>query len=149
LGGLLKFQQFSALQKHIHASVSLKQVPRSYLIIHPQREERRKLLEELGKELTTLYKNAATSFLEGEEASWGQVIDMLMSPSLFGDEQIIIWNGLKNLPEPVLEKSRSYILNPSPGAFFLMGAESAKVFSDLYQNTKKELILLDFSEEKP
>ncbi len=145
----MKFQQFSALQKHIQASVSLKQVPKSYLIIHPQREERRKLLEELSKELTILHKNASTAFLEGEEASWGRVVDTLMSPSLFGDEQIVVWNGLKNLPEPVLEKSREYILNPSPGTFFVMGAESSKGFADLYQKTKKELILLDFSEEKP
>jgi len=145
----LRFQQFSALQKHIQSSESLKQVPKSYLIVHPQREERRRLLEELGKELTSVSKNAATAFFEGEETSWGQVIDTLMSPSLFGDEQIVVWNGLKNLPEQVLEKSRDYILNPTPGTFFVMGAESAKGFSDLYQNTKKELILLDFSEEKP
>ncbi len=153
MGGSLKFQQFLALQKHIQSSASVKQVPKSYLIIHPQREERRKLLEQLALELTAIYKNGVTLFLGVEEAPWGQVYDALMTPSLFGEEQIVVWDGLnsKNVSEQVLaEKSRDYILKPSPQAFFLMGAEGAsKGFIDLYQNTKKELILLDFSEEKP
>jgi len=149
VGYPLKFQQFSALQKNIQDSSALKQPTRSYLIIHPQREERRKLLENLSEEIKVHHKGATTLFFEAEQTEWGQVHESLMTPSLFGEDEIIIWNGLKNLSETVLEKSQEYILNPSSQAFFLMGAESAKGFSDLYQKTKKELVLLDFSDEKP
>jgi DNA polymerase III subunit delta len=149
MGCLLKFQQYAALQKHIQDSSSLKQTTRLFLIIHPQREERRKLLENLSGEIKQYNSGATTLFLEAEQVEWGQVHDSLMTPSLFGEDEIVIWNGLKNLSESVLDKIRDYILNPSPSAFFLMGAESAKGFSDLYQKTKKELVLLDFSDEKP
>ncbi len=149
MGGPLKFLQFAALQKHLHSSASLNQLPRSYLIIHSQREERRRVLENLKDEILNYYKDATSIFFDAEQISWGQVHESLMTPSLFGEEEIVIWNGLKSLPEQVIEKSIEYILAPSSRAFFIMGAESSKGFADLYQKAKKELVLLDFSEEKP
>ncbi len=149
MGCRLKFQQFSSLQKHIQDSFSLKQPSKSYLVIHPQREERRRILENISQELKIHNLGAEALFFEAEQSEWGQVYESLMTPSLFGDDEIVIWNGLKNLSDQVLAKSLEYILNPSPKAFFLMGAESSKGFLDLYQKAKKELVLLDFSEEKP
>ena len=145
----MKFQQFAGLQKHIQSSFALKQLPRSYLIVHPQREERRKLLEKVSQEITTYHLTATTTFFEAEKSTWEEVYELLMTPSLFEDEEIVIWNGLKNLSESVLEKNLEYILNPSSKVFFLMGAEGIKGFSDFYQKAKKELVFLDFSEEKP
>jgi DNA polymerase III delta subunit len=72
-----------------------------------------------------------------------------MTPSLFGEEEIIVWDGLKNLPELVLEKMANYVKHPSSRSFLLLGAETSKGFTEFYQKSKQELILLDFSEEKP
>lgn len=118
-------------------------------MIHLQREERRRVLENLASEIIQYYQGATTLFFEEEQTSWGSVHESLMTPSLFGNQEIVIWNGLKNLPEQIIEKSIQYIVKPSDQAFFIMGAESSKGFADLYQKAKKELVLLDFSEEKP
>lgn len=145
----MKFQQWTFLQKHIGSSSSLKQCPRSYLVIHSDREERRSYLEKLAKEILLFYPKASLVFFEDEQSSWGQIYEALMTPSLFGEEEIIVWDGLKNLPEPVLEKIAKYVTAPSSRSFLLLGAENSKGFTELYQKAKQELVLLDFSEEKP
>ncbi len=146
MGGILKFQQSLALQKHVESSFALKQLPRSYLILHPQREERRRLIEKLTQKLIA-YTGA--NLVSYEEESWGQVYNTLATPSLFGEEEVVVWNGFKKIPEEVPEKILHYVLNPSPKAFLVLGAESSKFFSDLYGQGKKELVLLDMTEEKP
>ncbi|MBX9924311.1 MAG: hypothetical protein K2Y01_09395 [Rhabdochlamydiaceae bacterium] len=145
----MKFQQWTFLQKHIGSSSSLKQCPRSYLVIHSQREERRSYLEKLGHEILLHHPKASLVFFESEQTSWGQIYETLMTPSLFGEQEIIVWDGLKNLPEQVLEKMLKYISSPSSRSFLLLGAETSKGFTEFYQKAKQELVLLDFSEEKP
>lgn len=142
----MKFQQIAALEQHIESNLSSKNVIRSYLILHSQREERRKILEKISKQIS-IQSKAEVSFQEGKE--WDLVSHTLAAPSLFGDLEVIVWDGAKNLSEETESKLIKYILNPSPWAFLLIGADSFKSFSSLYKKVSKELIVLDLAEEKP
>lgn len=142
MGESLKFQQLPVLRKYLG---SLKVLPRCYLVIHPEREERRNFLEQIAEEIQSRQKDLSILFLEGEESSWGQVYDSLMTPSLFGGEEAMIWNGVKAPFEALL----TYALKPSKFAFLLIGAESFKPYAEFYEKTSSSLVLLDFSEEKP
>ena len=110
----MKFQQSLALQKHIESSFSVGQLPRSYLVLHPQREERRRLIEKITQKLID-YTQANIVFYE--DADWGQVYNSLATPSLFGEEEVVVWSGFKKLPEEIPEKILNYILKPSLKAF--------------------------------
>lgn len=142
----MKFQQIAALEKHIDSSCSSKNFIRSYLVLHPQRDERRRLLEKIGKQISGPTKGEIF-FHEGKE--WDSVYHSLSAPSLFGEPEILIWDGFKSLSEEGGEKLCKYLLNPSPWAFLLIGADSFKSFSQLYAKVSKELAVLDLSEEKP
>lgn len=141
----MKFLQFIALQKVLRSSSS--QIPRCYLVIHSQREERRRVLEKVSEEIARSYqKKTSTVWLEGDSISWGRVKNTLLTPSLFEEEEIVIWNGVDKVD---LEDLAHYVANPSSKAFFLMGVEQFKSFAELYQKNQKHLVLLDLSEEKP
>ncbi len=141
----MKFQQILPLQKYIDSSFAGKKLPRSYLVVHPQREERRNLLEKISQKLASLTQ-AEVSFLEGD---FGQIYQTLATPSLFGSQEVVIWDDFKKLTEEVQQKIVSYILKPSPFSFFLIGMESSKAFPSLYTQVDKELVFLDVSDEKP
>lgn len=142
----LKFQQMGLLQKYLQSN---KEIPRSYLVLHSQREERRKLLETLSETVIAKKTKASSHFWEAEEKEWDFLYENLMTPSLFGEEEVLIWNGVKGLSERALESLISYVLSPSPHAVLLIGVDSVKAIPDLYQKTKQSLVFLDFSEEKP
>jgi DNA polymerase III subunit delta len=142
----LKFQQTLLLQKHIEESAHAGQIPRCYLIVHPQREERKRIAEKIGKKIGLL-KGAFTSFYEGND--WNFIHYKLSEGSLFQEETVIAWDGGKSLPEGSLGKILAYLQNPSPGFFLIIGVETTKGIQDLYEKAKKNLLFLDFSEEKP
>ncbi len=142
----MKFQQPSLLEKHIETGLGKKDFVSSYLVLHAQREERRKLLEHLILQLRTRLE-AEVSFHEGKE--WDVVYHALSSPSLFGNYEIVVWEAPKGVSEEDLEKLVKYLLSPSEKILLVIGAESFKPFSRLYEKVSKQLVVLDLSEEKP
>ena len=146
LGEFLKFQQISAFEQHIEVNLSSKVPSKSYVILHSQKEERRKILEKISTKISS-YNKAEITFLEGKE--WNHVNHVLSAPSLFGDVEIVVWDGVKSLSDDVIDKLLRYIINPAPWAFLVIGADSFKSFSSLYTKVSKELVILDLTEEKP
>lgn len=138
----MKFQQRSALEKQIEQGNSF----RSYLIVHPNKEERKKLLAQVGEKIARTIQGKLSS-CEGKE--WESVYHLLSAPSLFGDQEVILWDLGKGGGEELLQKMQKYIFRPSPWAFLLIGLDSMKPFAGLYKAAEKEIALLDFSEEKP
>lgn len=142
MGQCLKFQQIVNLLEQADS----KSKYRSYLIVHPQREERRKLLEKLSQRFIELFQ-AERVFHEGKD--WDYAYYDLAAPSLFEKEQVVIWEAPKGVQEETMEKIFRYMDNPSPWAFLLIGAESFKPFAKGYSRLDKKLAILDLSEEKP
>jgi DNA polymerase-3 subunit delta len=145
----MKFQQWIQLQKFMKSSFSAGQGPRVYLVVHRQREERKNLLvEKIAQEISLFSRGATSRFLEADQIEWKDVHTTLCTPSLFGEEEIVIWDGVKEIPSSYAE----YVLSPSKQAFFLVGMEAipkGNGLLDLYKQTKQSFVLLDLSEEKP
>lgn len=137
----MKFQQRSALEKQIEQGNFL----RSYLIFHPNKEERKKLLVQVGDKIASAVQGKL-SFCEGKD--WESVYQILSAPSLFGDQEVILWD-IGKTTEDLLEKIQKYIFRPSPWAVLVIGAEGMKPFTSLYKGAEKEIGVLDLSEEKP
>jgi len=142
MGYAVKFQNVGALEQYIETGGGVK----SYLILHSERDERRKLLEKTAEKIAGFSK-AEISF--SEEREWDFVYHSLSAPSLFGTGEVVVWDGCKNISEKNFDRILKYIQNPSPWAVLLIGAESFKVFSSLYAKAAKELAVLDLGEEKP
>ena len=142
----MKFQQLLAIQKHIEVSFSLKQPPRSFLVVHPEKGERKRLLEKIAEKIGSL-SQGTPSFYEPEE--WGKAYEILMSPSFFCKNEILVLDGIKTFSQDMERSLLSYILQPSPHVFLLLGGEPSKAMPPFYDKTKKELVFLDMGEEKP
>jgi DNA polymerase-3 subunit delta len=137
----LKFEQRSLLEKQIE-----KGGIQSYLIVHPNKEERKKLLSQVGEKIACQTEASIVSY-EGKQ--WDSIYHNLSAPSLFGDQEVILWDLGKGGEEEVLPKIQRYIMNPSSWASLLIGVESLKPFAALYKEAQKQIALLDLSEEKP
>jgi DNA polymerase III subunit delta len=149
MGGALRFQQIAPFQKHLQTSLQMSQAPKAYLIVYAQREERRRILENIIENLQKTFEGASASFLDAEEVPWSQVADQLNTRSFFASHVIVVWDGIKQLSDKAQEAVLHYLQHPSDSAFLLLGGESAKVFSKVYKDAKQELVVLDLSEEKP
>jgi DNA polymerase-3 subunit delta len=132
-----------ALQKQVDEFFGKGEKPPIYLIFHPQREERRRLMEKLSQKICE-QTEATLSF--HEMASWEDVFYELSSPSLFLEKKVFAWDIGKNLEESVVEKIARYIQKPALDYFLIVGAESHKAVGSL---VKQNIITLDMAEEKP
>lgn len=141
----MKFLQPIPLQKHMEASAASGAVPAVYLVLHAQREERRRFLEKIAETLALLTKAEIRS-IDGE---WKDVYPLVATPSLFGEKEIILWSEGKELLEETLLKMKRYVASPSPSSYLLIGAEPSKELAKFYSECQKSIVLLDLSEEKP
>ena len=55
----------------------------------------------------------------------------------------------KSFKKPELEELANYFLKPSSFAYLVIGAMHFKNFEEFYPKVKKELVILDLSDEKP
>ena len=84
-----------------------------------------------------------------QEGSQGRLEDLfrgLNTGSLLGGKQVLYLDGVDKCKKNGLALVAKYLANPSPFAYLLLGASSAKGLADL---SKKELVTCDLSEEKP
>lgn len=75
------------------------------------------------------------------------VLEELNTQSLFGGSNLVVLDRIDKTKDH--EKLIRYIEHPNPHACLILGASSLKPVSDLYQKGKKEVIVLDLSDEKP
>jgi len=77
------------------------------------------------------------------------ILEQLNSYSLFGGDSIVIVDHIEKLKKSACDALAQYLTSPSPRIFLVLGGASLKGLADLYQKGKKELVILDLSEEKP
>ncbi len=143
----MKFQGWPAFAKHLSESTPDHLSP-IYLVIAACSFERKKICDKI---ISALHKkdpqiiaqhcDAATDSLEG-------VVQQLNSRSLFGSSPVVVCDGLEKLKKSGWEPLLAYAGRPSPFAYLILGSASAKNTADLYQKGKKELVILDLSDEK-
>lgn len=67
--------------------------------------------------------------------------------SLFGGRSVIFFDEIQSLKP--LTPLIHYISSPNQASTLILGANAMKPLSDLYHKGKKEIVVLDLSEEKP
>ena len=86
---------------------------------------------------------------EGNQKDLEERMDGLNTLSLLAGKQVLCLDCIDKLKKNGLELLASYAAKPSPFAYLLLGAGSAKGLGDLYTKAKKELVSCDLSDEKP
>ncbi|MBS0650448.1 MAG: hypothetical protein JSR93_04740 [Verrucomicrobia bacterium] len=143
----MKFQSWPAFGKHLNESAPNHLSP-IYLIIAPCSYERKKICDMIMAALHKKDPSLAPQHCDAAAASLNEVVDQLNSRSLFGSAPVIICDGLEKLKKSGWEPLLSYAENPSTFSYLILGSSSAKNTADLYQKGKKDLVVLDLSDEK-
>jgi hypothetical protein len=126
----VKFQRLLTLLQYLETAET---PPRCYLVLEQDKEERKRSIRKLAEKLSL-----KTISFEGGDFT--PVYSALSSPSLFGEEEVIIWDGVKKISDTVV----SYVKNPGSHCFFIIGGDSLKPFVSL-----EGAALLNTTEEKP
>lgn len=141
----MKYHNLASFDKHLKEAFPHHLSP-TYLIVTPCPFERREIAKKI---FSLLEKKESSSFrtLDSQTSSVEHVIASLNTLSLFGEKEILFFDGIETIKP--LTSLINYISHPNPTSFLILGSSSMKPLADLYQKGKKEIIVLDLSEEKP
>lgn len=145
----MKFQHFSAFAQHLNQSIPT-HAAHSYLIISPCRFEGRKICDYL----THLFckkggEKWAVSHCDMHRVELPNILEQLNTRPLLGEQPMVVCNGIEKLNKNQWQQLASYIENPSPFGVLILHSTGSKLSSEFYHKLKKELVVLDLSEEKP
>lgn len=114
------------------------------MIVTPCDYERRKNLNKVSELLLKKDPNLRLVRLSGLDTSIQQVREEILTPSLFGGLTLVIYENAESV------KKLSDLLVPfPPSCHLILTASSFKPLSELYHQGKKEIVVLDLSDEKP
>lgn len=140
----MKYQSVEAFKKHLQEAYP-EHLSSVYMVLGMSPEERKKITAAI----TFLLKKKVPKtlfFSQGAgEASLERLLEPLNTRPLFGEEVIVILEGIEDLKKEENEKLLKMIENPpSFGSLILCGNS----FSH-YQKAKKNVVVCDLTEEKP
>jgi DNA polymerase-3 subunit delta len=139
----VKLHNVAAFEKHLQEAFPDNLSP-IYLVVTSCDFERKKMIEKITTLLLRKDPGCHIVTYDGEVTPIETVLDHLNTRSLFGGCAAAILD-----PVPKEDKLLHYITKPNHGSFLILGSPVMKSLSDLYQKGKKEMIVLDLSEEKP
>ncbi|MBS0616428.1 MAG: hypothetical protein JSR58_07760 [Verrucomicrobia bacterium] len=138
----MKFATVAAFEKHLKEAFPDHLAP-VFILAIPCDFERQMMLQKIVEVIHQ--KDPSAHVLKfSEESPIETVLSHLNSPGLFSKHAVSVYDGAaKN------EKLSHYAQHPAPGAFLLIGSRDMKALADVYQKGKKDVVVLDLSEEKP
>lgn len=142
----MKYQNVAAFDKHLQEAFP-DHLSAVYLVATSCDFERKKMFDKL---LLVLQRKHAASHAVHFDATLAPieaVLEELNTQSLFGGANLVVLDRIDKTKDH--EKLVRYIEQPNPNACLILGASSLKPVSDLYQKGKKEVVVLDLSDEKP
>jgi len=137
----MKFQKLEAFEKHFKEAFP-QHLSAIYVVVSAQENERKKILSSL------------VQFLEKEAdlKKCSQVKDVLghlNGGSLFSGKTAALLDGVDLLLDSEVQQLTQYVTAPHPQGQLLLGAANGKNISTLYEKGKKEMVILDLTQEKP
>ena len=135
----MKFQTVEAFEKHLKEAFP-EHPSNIYLVASPHDFERKKWIEEIAR---FFLKKGECDVKAANDIQ--EVLIHLNTASLFGGIPVAT---LDRVEEHDLSKLSTYIAKPSPFSYLILGASSLKLLSDFYDQGKKEMVILDLSQEK-
>jgi DNA polymerase-3 subunit delta len=140
----MKLTSLTAFEKHLKEAAQA-HLSRVYMVVAAVHFERKKIIEKIKE---AVQPDTLTHF-DATSAPMEKVVAQLNTLSLLGERPLIILEGFEKLKKGDLEILATYLQKPSPFAYLVLSGASLKGQADLYQKAKKEVIVLDLSEEKP
>jgi len=143
----LKFQSTPAFEKHLNEAFP-DHLSHAYMVLSPSDFERKKMIEMILSTLHRKEKMIEVAF-DASSCPIESILDQLNSYSLFGNHSLVVLDRIEKLKKTACEALAHYLSAPSQTTFLILGGSSLKGLTELYQKGKKELVILDLSEEKP
>ncbi|HSW86172.1 MAG TPA: hypothetical protein VLG49_01580 [Rhabdochlamydiaceae bacterium] len=143
----MKFQSMPAFEKHLNEAFP-DHLSHAYMVTSPSDFERKRMIEMIGSTLRRK-DQMEESVLDASSCSIESILDHLNSYSLFGGHSLVVVDRIDKLKKSACEALARYLASPSGTTYLILGGSTLKGLTDLYQKGKKELVILDLSEEKP
>ncbi len=144
----MKYKDLTAFDNHLKKSFP-DHVSYAFGAIIPNFEERSHFFHSLLSKLNHFFPGANVWRYDKERGDIGKVANELGSNSLFAETSIYIFETLDEADQALIDLLKSHIRSAHASCFFLLGASKKEKIDRLYTDLKKELIILDLSEEKP
>lgn len=143
MGSALKYVAYSPFEKHLNNTMQ-DHSALIYMFVVPCAYERRQIVECVA---TKLQKKLIK--LDCSTHSWSLVFEQLHTPDLFGNKasQCIYWDGIDEIKDH--NGLLTYVQHPTPGTLLAIGSGQMQAVADIYNKGKKEIVVLDLSQEKP
>jgi len=148
MGGGLKFQSVSAFEKHLNESASL-HLSLIYMLITPCSYERELLEEKVVRAFKMKDPKVHGVAWAAQALSMDAFLEELNTRQLFEAEKCLILKDVEKLKKREIEQLAHYLERPAPFSRLILSGASTKGLSELYHSGKKEMVLLDLSDEKP
>ena len=143
----MKFQSPIAFEKHLKEAYP-DHLSHVYMVITSFDFERKKFIETIASVMRRKEKMAELLAFDASTSPIEAILGQLNSYSLFGGSSVVIVDRIEKLKKASCDALAQYLVAPSPTVFLILGGSSLKGLSDLCQKGKKELVILDLSEEK-
>ncbi|MFS8563499.1 MAG: hypothetical protein LVR00_03910 [Rhabdochlamydiaceae bacterium] len=141
----MKYYNLASFDKHLREAFPDHPSP-TYLIVTSCPFERRQIAQKIFS-LIAKKEEAFFQTFDSQATTIDTILTDLNTSSLFGGKGVIFFDGLESVKP--LTTLTEYVSQPSPFSFLILGSSSSKSLTDLYQKGKKEMVVLDLSEEKP
>lgn len=137
----MKFQKLEAFEKHFREAFP-QHLSAVYAVVCAQENERKKIMAAL---VQILEKEADLKRCPQVK----EALAHLNSGSLFSGRPVAVLDGAEQLLDSELELLARYVTAPNPQGLLLLGSASVKNITALYEKGKKEMVILDLTQEKP
>lgn len=144
----MKYKDITSFDNHVKKSFP-DHISEGYAFIVQSPEDRRYFLDSLIKTLNHFFPGAEIERYDKDQMNLSRVSEKLDSVSLFNETTIHLFDPLDDADPALLDFLKKAIRQSPKGCFFLFGAAKKDKITNLYGDLKKELTILDLSEEKP
>lgn len=137
----MKFQKWQPFIHHFSTSFP-KHLSAIYFIICPNEQERKKILIDLASYFTQDWDCKRTFSVK-------EALTHLNTKSLFSSNLAAICDEKQQIYQYTYELLKKFVERPPMNTLLLLGLENDKQVTELYKNSKKEIVILDLCQEKP
>jgi DNA polymerase-3 subunit delta len=138
----MRFSSPTSFDKHLRGAFP-DHIAAIFMIAVPCHYERKKYLDKLKDLFLKKDRHLRLVRFGDSDISLQQLGEEILTPSLFGGLTLII------VEEADAVKNLSQLPLVPPGTHLLLGSSHFKPLSEFYHRGKKEIVVLDLSEEKP
>lgn len=144
----MRYQQLPPFEKQLQEAFPDHLSP-IYMVVAQDSFERKNIIKNILAILQKKEVSLSTIFHEAGAQPVEKTLEQLNTRSLFGGCTAVVLEGIEKLKKAEGEVLASYLERPARFSYLILGGSSLKSLPGLYQKGKKEVVLVDLSEEKP